>query len=181
MPVDTDQALGAAAAELYRMVSGQQLLAEEAIAVHRMLKQDVDGKWSEPTCRGWFSGAVLEARALAGAFLLGEHRIVWSTYAYPSTHDAFRRLRDLIDGAEALRLQVKSIRAARGEERILLRDGRLMQFTHRAYSRYGRGRGLSADCLLLDEAGRGDLEDALAAYAPVLAGKPNGQLVVNHG
>lgn len=181
MPVDTDQSLGAAAAELYRMVFGQQLTAEEAAALYKMLERDASGKWSEPTCRGWFGGAVLEARTLAGVFLLGEQRIVWATYLYQSARDAFCRLRDLCDGAEALRLQVKSSRATRGDERILLRDGRQVQFIHRAHSRYGRGRGLSADCLLFDEAGRGDLEDALAAYAPMLAGKPNAQLVVNHG
>ena len=66
-------------------------------------------------------------------------------------------------------------------ERILLRDGRQLQFTHRANSRYGRGRGLSADCLLFDEAGRDRFEDPLDVYMPMLAGKPNGQLVINRG
>lgn len=163
------------------MVSGTTLAAEEATALDKMLEQDVDGKWCERTVRGWFGGAVLEARALAGAFLLHEQRIVWATYLYQSTQDAFRRIRELVDGAEALRLQVKSVRATRGDERILLRDGRQVQFTHRANSRYGRGRGLSADCLLLDEAGRDRLDDPLDAYTPMLAGKPNGQLVINHG
>lgn len=181
MPVDTERnQLGAAAVELYRMVSGSTLTGQEATALHKMLERDIDGKWCERTHRGWFGGAALDARALAGVFLFDEQRIVWSTHLYQSTQDAFRRLRELIDGAEALRLQVKSIRATRGDERILLRDGRQLQFTHRANSRYGRGRGFSADCLLFDEAGRDRLEDALDAYTPMLAGKPNGQLVINY-
>jgi hypothetical protein len=181
VPVDTDRGsqLGTVAVELYRMVSGEQLSATDAIALGKLLERDTDGKWENRRPRGWFSGPVLEARALAGVFLFGEQQIVWSTYLYQSAQEAFRRLRGLIDGSDALRLQVKRHSAARGDERIDLHDGRQFRFIHRGNPR--SGRGLSADCLLLDEAGRDDLNRTLDEAVPMLHGRPNSQLVVSYG
>ncbi len=177
MPVGTDQALGTTAVELYRMFSGQKLTDEQADSLKAVLATDADGKWLECDHRGWFGGAVLEARALAGLFLLDE-RTVWSSLTYPIAQHAFRHIREIIDGADAPRLQVKCLSAARGSERIDFRNGGCLLFTYRASRAV---RGFSADLVLVDDAGQDDLDRALMELVPCLLGKPVGQLVVNHG
>jgi hypothetical protein len=103
--------------------------------------------------------------------------MVWSSASYLVARDAFRRLRKMIDSAEALRLQVNHLTAARGAERIDFRNGGCVLFV-------GRGsramRGFRADVVLVDDAGQ-EGPSVVLDLLPCLASNPNGQLVVNRG
>ncbi len=163
------------AAELYRMVAGNDLDATDRRTLAHMLTQDAEGLWLVPEFRisSGDGDRLLEARALAGLFLFDED-IVWLARGREALKDQFRRLRALIEGAESLRLQVKRISAANGEERIDLRSGRRLRFMSGGRS---AGRGLSVDCCLLDGSLK-EIETLRANLWPCMRSRPNPQLVI---
>jgi hypothetical protein len=161
--------LSDAAAELYRELTGQPLAAVERATLSQLLAQDADGHWISRR-HVVDSRAALEARALAGLFLLDED-VIWSSrYAHSST-DTFRRMRHLIAGAKALEEQIADTRRANGEQRITLRSGRRLLF------RIGVLRGATADLYILAERG-GYRDDPEPHVWPALIGRPNPQLIV---
>jgi hypothetical protein len=146
--MDSTGTIGDAASEMYRMVAGRDLDEWQRTMLGEMLTRGPDGKWTTPEVRaGLDARPLLEARALAGLFLLDEN-VVWSTARAEATKEAFGRLRALIEGAEALRLQVRRCSAANGQQAIELRNGHRLRFMTRTRS---SGRGLSTDCHIADE------------------------------
>jgi hypothetical protein len=117
-------------------------------------------------------GAVLKARELAGLFLLGEQLIVHSSHQFKTTQEAFLGIRDLIEGSDDFRRQVKRIRTAHGEEAIEMRSGQRLKFVARSTS---SGRGFSGDCVILDEA-LALTSKMKAALIPTLSARPNPQI-----
>lgn len=93
--------------------------------------------------------AVLEARELAGLFLVKEPLIIHSAHQFKTSLEHFRRLEFLILNTPELETKVKRISRSHGEEGIEIKGGPRIQFSTRTKA---GGRGLSADCLILNEA-----------------------------
>ena len=101
-------------------------------------------------------GAILEARELVGLYLLRESLILHSAHLFRTSSEHFRRIRSRIEDSAELRAELKAgkkgstgIRESHGEESIELLGDRRLLFASRSKS---VGRGMSIDCLILDEA-----------------------------
>lgn len=118
------------------------------------LGEKADGKWAAfevgvEVSRQNGKGTLLEARELAGLFLLGERLIIHSAHQFDTSLEAFRRLETLIEGSDELSRRVKKATHSHGEEGIELLNGQRIRFRTRTK---GGGRGFTGDCLILDEA-----------------------------
>jgi phage terminase large subunit-like protein len=117
-------------------------------------------------------GGLLEARELAGLFLLGERLLIHSAHQFDTSLEAFRRLLTLIEETPEFDQKVKRVSRSHGEEGIELKGGRRIRFRTRTK---GGGRGFSGDFLALDEAM--DLQQsAHSALLPTLSARPNPQV-----
>lgn len=118
-------------------------------------------------------GSILEARELAGLFLLDDERLILhSAHEFKTAAEAFRRVKNLIEGCPVLLSQVKAITTGTGNEGIELKNGSRLRFIARSKT---SGRGFTVDLNILDEAM--DLSDeALGALIPTMSGRPNPQL-----
>jgi hypothetical protein len=117
-------------------------------------------------------GSILEARELAGLFLLGERLIIHSAHQFDTSLEAFRRLLSLIEDTPDLDRRVKRVSRSHGEEGIELKGGQRIRFRTRTK---GGGRGFSSDCLILDEA-MFMPETSHGALLPTLSARPNPQV-----
>lgn len=117
-------------------------------------------------------GAILEARQLAGLFLLNERLQIHTAHEFKTCFEHFRRVVDLVDGTDEFRKRVKIIRTGAGDQAIELRNGCRLRFLARSRS---SGRGFSGDTVYLDEAFQ--LEPSvMGALLPSLSARPNPQL-----
>jgi hypothetical protein len=117
-------------------------------------------------------GALLEARELAGLFLLDEELILHSAHEFKTASEAFRRVSRLIEDNPEFDRRVSRVRTANGSEMIELKNGQRLRFVARSK---GSGRGFSGDCVILDEAyNLGD--EAMSALLPTLSARPNPQV-----
>lgn len=94
---------------------------------------------------------LLVARALAGALLFGEKKIVVSAHQQDTARESFVKLMEIIEAEanSALRDRVKSVMNAINRETVKFTSGATIQFKSRSGP---GGKGFSSDCLLLDEA-----------------------------
>lgn len=142
----------------------------QAHALHVGLGERPDGAWSAfevavnvPRQNG--KGGIIEARELAGLFLLGERLILHSAHEFKTSIEAFRRIVALVTNSDSLRKRVKAIRRTTGEEAIELLTGQRLRFLARSG---GSGRGFTGNCNILDE----DMilgDDAMGALMPTMA------------
>ena len=146
--------------------------------VRGMLGERLDRRFSAPQVgvvvpRQQGKGVILEARALAGLFLLEERYIIWTAHELKTAQAAFLRLRGWIDGSPELSAMVRQMYTGNTENSIVLNDGRTLRFLARTH---GSGRGLTADALILYEAYA--LKQAeLAALMPTIATSDNPQTI----
>jgi phage terminase large subunit-like protein len=145
--------LGKEAIELSRM-AGLELDDWQAFVLERSLGVREDKRWAAfevgvNVSRQNGKGGILEARALAGLYLLPERMIIHSAHQFDTSLEAFRRLLWLIEDTPELDKQVKRIARSHGEEGVELMDGSRIRFRTRTK---GGGRGFTCDCLILDEA-----------------------------
>lgn len=117
-------------------------------------------------------GSILEARELAGLFLLGERLIIHSAHQFDTSKEAFERILVLIEDTPELMREVSRITRSHGEEGIELKNGQRLRFRTRTK---GGGRGFTADCLILDEAMYLGAPQ-ISALMPTLSARPNPQL-----
>lgn len=117
-------------------------------------------------------GGIIEARELAGLFLFGERRIVYSAHLGETALDAFYRLLELIQQTPDLDRKVKQIHTANGKEGITLLSGQRIRFKTRIVS---GGRGLQGDCIFLDEAMYVQ-PTMIGSLVPTMATRKNPQL-----
>lgn len=117
-------------------------------------------------------GAILEARELAGLFLLEEQLILHSAHEFKTAQEAFRRVLFHVENNDDLRKRVTRIRTSHGEEGIELRSGARLRFVARST---GSGRGFSGDCVILDEA-YNLASEGMSALLPTLSARPNPQI-----
>lgn len=121
---------------------------------------------------------VFEARVLAGLFLLREQLIVYSAHEGETAKNAFERIEALIRSSPELHEQVvndgrtSGFRRTNGQLQITLWTGQVVKFRTRTA---GGGRGLTGDCVILDEAQEIN-DDHIAALGPTLSARPNPQL-----
>jgi hypothetical protein len=167
---------GREAVELAAM-AGLKLDPWQAMVLEHSLGERRDGSWAAfevgvvvPRQNG--KGAILEARELAGLFLLGERLVIHSAHQFDTSLEAFRRLLFLIEDSPDLDRRVMRVSRSHGEEGIELRGGQRIRFRTRTK---GGGRGFSGDCLILDEAMILP-EAAHGALLPTLSARPNPQV-----
>jgi phage terminase large subunit-like protein len=144
----------------------------------RAMRCRPDGKWAAfEVCpivaRQNGKGALLEARELAGLFLLPHERLILhSAHEFKTASEAFRRVLTLIQDNREFNRFVKQVYLQRGAESIELKDGKRLRFVARSS---GSGRGFTGDLVILDEAQNlGD--EAMAALLPTLSARPDPQV-----
>jgi hypothetical protein len=167
---------GAEAVDLAHL-AGLHLDPWEAFVLRESLGERPDGKWAARevgvvVSRQNGKGAILEARELAGLFLLGERLIIHSAHQFDTSLEAFRRLLFLVENTADFSRRVKRVSRSHGEEGIELLGGQRIRFRTRTK---GGGRGFTSDCLILDEAMALD-EAAHGALFPTLSARPNPQI-----
>lgn len=167
---------GQEAVELARM-AGLLLDPWQEFVLGHSLGERVDGRWAAfevalvvPRQNG--KGAVLEARELAGLFLLGEQLIIHSAHEFATSREALLRMEALIEGCADLSRRVRQVLRSHGDEGFVLRSGQRLRYKTRTK---GGGRGFSANCVVLDEAmilpGT-----ALGALLPTVSAQQNPQI-----
>ncbi len=141
------------------------------------LGEKPNGKWAAsevglivPRQNG--KGSILEARELAGLFLLGEKLILHSAHEFKTASEGFLRVKSLIDNHDAFRKRVSKVLTGHGNEQIELKNGARLRFVARSR---GSGRGFSGDCVILDEA-YALADSAMDALMPTLSARPNAQI-----
>jgi hypothetical protein len=167
---------GLEAAELAAL-AGLQLDPWQQHVLDQGLGERRSGKWAafEVACnipRQNGKGGIIEARELAGLFLLGERLILHSAHELKTAMEAMRRIEELLMSSDELRPQVKRVRRKGGEECIEMMSGARLRFIARSK---GSGRGMTGDCNIMDEAMiLGD--EAMEALMFTMAAVPNPQL-----
>lgn len=144
-----------------------------------------DGRWSAQTVGLMVSrqngkGAILEARELAGLYLLGE-QIVHTAHLFDTAADHFARVSQRIEDTPELSRRLAKrggILRGHGNESITLtrdkRTGRVPKLEFRTRTGSG-GLGKSARCLVFDEA-MIISDEMLGALVPTLSAQKNVQL-----
>lgn len=170
---------GSAGAEAVELAESAGLILDpwQRTVLDAALSEQDDGRWAAfevgvivPRQNG--KGAILEARELAGLFLLGEELILHSAHEFKTGQEAFRRILRLIEDTPDLDRLVKRVRTSHGEEGIETTSGARLRFVARSS---GSGRGFSGDCIILDEAFRVS-PAMMAALLPTMMARPNPQL-----
>jgi hypothetical protein len=174
---------GSRAAELARTV-GLTLLPWQEHVLALMLARRADGQWSSREFglvvgRQNGKGEVIMARELFGLFVLGERRIIHSAHEFATSLEAFRRMRDVIEGSPLLMRRMKRDRAhgihsGSGKEAFELQSGGRLEY--RARHSGGAGRGLSGDLTVIDEA-MYYAETVHGGLMPIISARPNPQIV----
>jgi hypothetical protein len=117
---------------------------------------DVGGEWAAtevgvivPRQNG--KGEILAARELAGLFVFHERLILHSAHEFKTAREHFIRVLGYLQapGNEWMLEQVKTIHRSHGEEGIELHNGNRLNFVARST---GSMRGMTGDCVVLDEA-----------------------------
>jgi len=115
-----------------------------------------DGRWaahqvgvSAPRQNG--KSQIIVARAVAGALLFGEKKIVISAHQQDTARETFGKFLEQIDNSPALaaRIAPNGIMNAINREQIKFTNGAIIKFKARSGA---GGQGFSSDCLFLDEA-----------------------------
>lgn len=171
---------GAEAIELAAL-AGLELDPWQQFVLRHSLGERTDGRWAcfevglvVPRQNG--KGGILEARELAGLFLVEDDRlIIHSAHQYDTSMEAFERLLGLIEDTPALSKMVPArggVVRSHGAEGIRLKNGKRIRFRTRTK---GGGRGFTGDCVILDEAMV--ISRAMhGALMPTLSAVPNPQL-----
>lgn len=149
----------------------------QRLVLRDALGEREDGRWASfrvgvMVARQNGKGAIIEARVLAGLFLLNERLIMYSAHEFKTATEMFRRILELIEGTPAFSRRVKAVARSKGEEGIELIGGQRLRFIARST---GSGRGFSGDCNLLDEAQHLG-EAPIDALMPTMSARPNPQL-----
>jgi hypothetical protein len=162
---------------------------QQYVLTESLKEREGDYKWTAfevglvvPRQNG--KNALLEARELAGLFLLGEELIIHSAHEFKTAQEAFLNIKNRIFAVPELLEkvwgyngdpdgQIAGIKTAHGSEGITLinpktkREGNRLRFAARSG---GSGRGFSGNCIIFDEAYA--LKTAeLAAMIPTMAAK----------
>lgn len=144
---------GGEAAELAES-AGVSLDPEQRDALDVLLAERADGRWAA------FEGAVVAPRqnikthlfkvvALHRIYLVESPLVVWTAHEFNTAMEAFRDVQEIIDGAPHLSRRVRKVVNENGSEGIEFVSGQRLRFKARTLT---GGRGLTGDCVILDEA-----------------------------
>ncbi|MFC3454015.1 hypothetical protein [Amycolatopsis speibonae] len=174
-------------------VAGLELDQWQQDALELMLSIRADRKWAcreyaEIVSRQNGKGAILEARALAGLFVLNEQLIMWSAHEVKTALEAFRRLKALLVGLgemlnenlieiDGLHIKVNNTNGSEGFELFdpsdPKRPSQRVKFIARSK---GSGRGFSGDVNIIDEA-FAYTDEQHSALKFTMAARPNPQMI----
>jgi len=168
----------------------------QAWSLRQAMGTRADGKWAAfevglLVSRQNGKNSLLQARQLAGLFLLGEELLIHTAHEFKAANEHFRRMRDLVESRAWLvsRLRTHGIRTSHGDEAIELRPTPTLIFgpsskmvrksvaprlRFLARSR-GSGRSFTCNCLFYDEAMILSDEE-VGASLPTLSAVPNPQV-----
>lgn len=176
LPLDRRGSAGAEAVDLAAL-AGLVLDDWQAWFLEHALSEQRDGKWSAFEVaaivgRQNGKGSILEARQLAGLYLLGERLQVHTAHEFKTCFEHFLRVTQLIESTPELDARVARIRRGAGEQAVELKGGQRLRFLARSGV---SGKGLSGDAIYLDEAFA--LTPAMmGALLPTLSSRPNPQV-----
>lgn len=146
---------GREAIDLARL-AGLVLDPWEEYVLAESLGEDERGRWAAfevglVVARQNGKGSILEARELAGLYLLNERLIIHSAHEFATSEEHFRRVKDLIEGTPEFSSRVKKngIKQSHGQEGIELVGGNRIKFRTRTK---GGARGFTGDLVVFDEA-----------------------------
>ena len=150
---DYSTSAGSEAIELAAM-AGLELDPWQQLVLEASLGEGGDGCWAAaevglcvPRQNG--KNSVLEARELAGLYLLGEHLLIHSAHQFKTAKEHFLRILSLIEQTPDLDRRVQRVTRTHGEEGIELVGGQRLLFFARNKS---SGRGFAqADFIAFDE------------------------------
>ena len=141
---------------------GRKLDGWQELVLEAAMGERTDSTWaakrvglSVPRQNG--KSELLVARALAGALLFGEKKIVISAHQQDTAREAFAKLMEIIEADANIALRARldpkfgrgGVMNALNREAVRFTTGATIQFK----ARTGAGsKGFSSDCLLLDEA-----------------------------
>lgn len=173
---DLDWSLGGEAVDLAR-TAGLDLDPWQDDLLRASLARRPDGRWAAvevgacvPRQNG--KGTVVEARQLAGLFIIGDRLTTYSAHQFDTSLEAFNRLLFLIEDTPELEQEVMRVSRSHGDEGIYLRGRRRIRFRTRTGS---GGRGFSGDTMFFDEA-MILRETMIGALVPTLSARENPQL-----
>ena len=133
---------------------GVTLDAWQELILQSAMGERSDGTWaakqvgiSAPRQNG--KSQLIVARALAGALLFGEKKIIISAHGQDTARETFNKFLEMRDESPALDERIAGVMSAINREHIKFKNGAMIQFKARTVS---GSRGFSSDCLLLDEA-----------------------------
>lgn len=146
----------------------QSWTLEQALGFRR------DGRWSSfevglvvPRQDG--KGSVLEARMLAGLFLLHEQLITYTAHEFKTAQEHFLRISSLIETTPQLMAKVAKVRTSHINMGVELKSGARLRFLARSG---GSGRGFSGDVVIFDEA-MILRQEAMGALLPTMSARTN--------
>lgn len=151
---DYSSSAGGEAIELAAM-AGLNLDPWQQLVLEHSLGEDGNGRWAAaevgmcvPRQNG--KNSVLEARELAGLYLLGEDLLIHSAHQFKTAKEHFLRVLGLIESTPDLDRRVHKVTRTHGEEGIELKGGQRLLFFARNKS---SGRGFAqASFIAFDEA-----------------------------
>lgn len=136
-----------------------------------------DGKWAgfeiaDVVPRQNGKGAIMEARQIVGLFVFAERLQIHTAHEFKTCSEHFLRVKELVDGSDKLRRQVKIIRTGSGDQGIELLTGERLRFVARSRSSI---RGFSGDTVYFDEAFELPVA-TVGSVLPALSARPNPQV-----
>jgi hypothetical protein len=118
-------------------------------------------------------GGTLEIFSLGRLFVLESELSLHSAHLFKTSIEAYLRLKRLIQNCPQLDRRVARYANARGDEGIILKNGCRIQYVARSG---GSGRGLTGNCVILDEAMYLPAQ-VMAALVPTISAKEYGQII----
>ena len=150
---------------------------EQRLCLEHQFAYDRRGKFTSfefcvICCRQNLKTGFLKMSTLGKVFLLKRKLVTWSAHEFDTTAEAFRELKEIIEGHPDFDRRVLKVRDGRGSEMIELRGGQRILFKARTKV---KGRGLAGDDVNLDES-FALLPAHLGSLVPIMSTRPNPQL-----
>lgn len=149
---------------------------QQIVANNAMAEDPVTGRWQAfrvclivPRQNG--KNALVRARLLAGLFLFGEEKLVFSAHLFKTAHAEYLAIRQIIESIPEWMDMVARMPDSR-ETAIILKDGRRLDFLSRVRT---SGRGLQGDLVIIDEAFAVS-EELISDLLPVMVTRENAQV-----
>lgn len=165
--------------ELYEVATGRTLDPWQKLVLRHGLGKLTPEQYAAWKVAVWVArqngkGDIILALELAWLFLPGFQvpLVTHSAHLYSTAQEAFLRMKEVLDGCDWLRPEIRAIREANGEQGVILNSGQRLKFMAR--TRTG-GRGFSSRRIVLDEAQ--ELQDLMMAAAlPTMSAQPDPQV-----